>query len=394
MKNQLFKSLIVFAVLHLSLLACSGISFLPTRLTPTAVSTQAKPADEITVLPTPIKPTAAPPNEILPTPVLESGPRIITGKVAYTNSFFTAGVAEPEIILEDQGGFITRDRNFLIPIQSQVIGQITSDFYTSPFTYSLTLPAEPNGTLHDVDQDGETDTGVMVFAVAYWTNTWGDPYLERRDQAGGGWSSAYASTKVSDARELYLEVVGGKYLVYAPDDQQQFPSAFGSDKKLFTEDDLVMSIPAGWSVVDLDQTPFDLDRSESPTIDLLEPESAALDDFSMLSYTEAFDKMVDKFKKEYAFTELKQIDWDAKSEKFRPLFEKADENKDAHAYALALRDFFWSIPDTHVGVSIDPLYDDFLAEIEGGLGFAMRETDDGKIIANFILEGGPPKKLG
>ena len=155
------------------------------------------------------------------------GPKIVTGKVTYTNTFFTDGVAEPEIILEDEGGFITRNRKFLIPIQSQVIGEITSDFYASPFTYSLSLPAEPNGTLHDVNHDGKTDTGVMVFAVAYWTNTWGDPYLERRDQGGGGWSSDYASTKVSDNRDSYLEVYGGKYLVYAPDGNQQFPSGLG-----------------------------------------------------------------------------------------------------------------------------------------------------------------------
>ena len=103
------------------------------------------------------------------------GPKIVTGSVTYTNTFFTSGVAEPEIILEDEGGFVTRNRKFVIPVQSQVIGEITSDFYTSPFTYRLSLPAEPNGTLHDVNHDGKTDPGVMVFAVAYWTNTWGDP---------------------------------------------------------------------------------------------------------------------------------------------------------------------------------------------------------------------------
>ena len=218
------------------------------------------------------------------------------------------------IILEDQGGFVTRDRKFVIPVESQVIGQITSDFYTSPFTYSLTLPEEPNGTLHDVDHDGKQETGVMVFAVAYWTNTWGDPYLERRDLMGGAWSSAYASTKVSDNPDSYLEVFGGKYLVYAPDDQQQFPSDFGADKKLFTDDDPIMDLPAGWSVIDMDQSPFAIDRSEKPTIDLIEPESTALDDFSQLSYTEAFDKMLEKFTNEYAFTELKKIDWAAKGE--------------------------------------------------------------------------------
>jgi C-terminal processing protease CtpA/Prc len=325
------------------------------------------------------------------------GPTIVTGSVTYTNPFFTEGVAEPVLILEDQGGFITRDRKFLIPVESQVIGQITSDFYTSPFTYSLALPGRPNGTLHDVDHDDTEETGVMVFAVAYWTNTWGDPFLERRDQGGGGWSSAYASTKVTDDPALYLEVYGGKYLVYAPDDAQSFPSGFGDDKKLFTDDDPIMDLPAGWSVIDLDQSPFTIDRSESPDIELYEPESAALVDFSDLSYTEAFDKMIEKFRNEYAFTELKKIDWDAKATEFRPLVEEAEANNDHDAYVLALQHFIWSIPDTHLAVfgnGTAVLDENFSTETSGGLGFSMRETDDGTVIANFIQAGGPAAGAG
>jgi hypothetical protein len=234
----------------------------------------------------------------------------------------------------------------------------------------------------------------MVFAIAYWTNTWGDPYLERRDLMGGAWSSAYASTRVSDNPESYLEVFGGKFLVYAPDDQQQIPSDFGADEKLFTDDDPIMDLPAGWSVIDMDQSPFGIDRSETPTIDLIEPESTALDDFSGLSYTEAFDAMLEKFTNEYAFTELKEIDWAAKGEEFRPRFEEAENANDPHAYALALRDFLWSIPDAHVGFDASLLNEDFIRETEGGLGFGMRETDDGPIIANFVLEGGPAAQAG
>ncbi len=323
-----------------------------------------------------------------------TGPKTVTGTVTYTNTFFTMGVAEPVIILEDQGGFVTRDRKFLIPVESQVIGQVTSDFYTSPFTYSLTLPEEPKGTLHDVDHDGADEPGVMVFAVAYWTNTWGDPFLERRDQGGGGWSSAYASTKVSDDSDFYLEVFGGKYLIFAPEAGQSFPSGFGDDKKLFTDDDPIMDIPVGWSVIDLDQTPFSIERSESVEIPLLEPEGSAADDFSALSYTEAFDAMLEKFKNEYAFTELKKIDWDALGKEFRPRFEEAEKNSDVHAYALALRDFLWSIPDTHIGFDSSPLDADFQSETAGGLGFGLRETDDGKFIANFVLEGGPAAEAG
>ncbi|HQV62722.1 MAG TPA: hypothetical protein PKV19_01890, partial [Anaerolineales bacterium] len=338
-------------------------------------------------------PTTTLPQTTAPT-LDGSGPKTISGSLSYTNFFFTEGVAQPVIILEDQGGFVTRDRKFLIPVESQVIGEITSDFYTSPFTYSISLPAEPNGTLHDVDHDNIDETGVMIFAVAYWTNTWGDPFLERRDQGGGGWSGAYASTKVSDDPNSYLEVYGGKYLVYAQDGQQQFPSGFGADKKLFTDDDPVMDLAAGWSVIDMDQSPFGVDRSENPTIELIEPEGAALVDFSGLSYTKAFDGMAEKFKNEYAFTDLKKIDWDAKAAEFRPRFEAAEKNKDTHAYALALRDYLWSIPDTHVGFDQSLLIDDVQADVAGGLGFAMRQIDDGSIVANYILDGGPAAKAG
>jgi C-terminal processing protease CtpA/Prc len=362
----------------------------PTPTSATATPTTAPPSASPSARATPSGGTPRP-----STPATSGdGPRIVTGQLTYTNPFFTGGVAEPVIILEDQGGFVIRDRKFLIPVESQVIGQITSDFYTSPFTYSLTLPAEPSGTLRDVDHDGQTDTGVMTFAVAYWTNTWGDPFLERRDQGGGGWSTAYASTKVSDARDSYREVYGGKYLVFAPDGNQEFPSDFGADDKLFTDDDSLMPLAAGWSVIDLDQTPFAIDRSEDPVIDLLEPESASLDDFSQLSYSAAFDAMLEKFSTEYAFTEFKNIDWAAKGAEFRPRFVAAEQANDPHAYALALRDFTWSIPDGHIGMDQSLLNQDFSTDTGGGIGFGMVETDDGKFIVNFVLANGPAEDAG
>ena len=374
-------------VLSVGMVAMACAAPIPT---PSATETSASPATATQAA------TPAPaPTATSPAPETQAdGPKIVTGQVTYTNAFFTEGVAQPLVILEDQTGFVRRDRNFVFPTESQVIGQITSDFYSSPFSYSLALPAEPKGTLNDVNHDGQADTGVMIFAVAYWTNIWGDPYLERRDQFGGGWSSAYASTKVSDDRDTYLEVYGGKVLVYAPDAEQEFPADFGSDARLFTDDDPLRPLPAGWSVIDLDQSPFALDRSAEPVIDLLEPESTALDDFSGLTYTEAFDQMLEKFTNEYAFTEFKEIDWPAKSAEFRPRFEQAEQANDPHAYALALRDFAWSIPDAHIGFDQSLLDDDFLTETAGGLGFAMRATDDGAIIANFVLPGGPAEAAG
>ncbi len=336
-------------------------------------------------------------TELTPAPIVndEGGPRVLTGEMAYTNPYFTDGVAEPLIILEDQAGFVDRDRDFIFSPESQVLGRLTSDFFTSPVSWTLQLPFEPRGSLRDVDNDGEEDTGVQVFAVAYWTNTWGPPELEERDLYGGGWSNAYASTDTSHRSQTLNEIIGGKLLVYAPDGEQGFPSDFGEDGLLFTEDDPAVGLPAGYTLVDLDEDPFVFDRSAEPVVNLIEGEASEVDDFSELSYTEAFDAMLNKFRLEYAFTEYKDIDWDARSEEFRPRFEEAEAAEDSAAYELALRDFAWSIPDAHVGVSFGPtMYRGFREAIAGGIGISIRDLDDGRVVVNFLLEDGPAAGAG
>jgi len=347
-------------------------------------------ATTITFLPTPgMAQDALPPAPIEDD---EGGPVVIRGEVNYTSPFFTLGVASPLIILEDQAGFIDRNERFIMPPESQTIGQITSDFYDPPFSYSLALPMEPQGTLRDVDNDGEEDTGVMTFAVAYWTNTWGDPFLEERDLSGGGWSTAYASTRISEEWETRREIVGGKFLVYASDDEQGFPSGFGEDGLLFTEDDPIAGLPQGYTIVDMDSDPFVFSRPRNATVDLIEPEGAALDDFSDMSFAEAFDALLDKFRKEYAFTEYKNLDWDALSDEFRPRFEQADDDRDPEAYLVALREFAWSIPDGHV--SGPPPGPEFQEAVGGGLGMGIRDVDDGRVIVNYLTPGGPAEEAG
>ncbi|MBI3958731.1 MAG: hypothetical protein HY328_07975 [Chloroflexi bacterium] len=322
----------------------------------------------------------------------EGGPVSITGEVPYTNPFFTLGVAAPLVILEDQAGFVDRNERFLMPLASQTLGQITSDFFTSPFSYSIALPIEPQGSLRDVDQDETEEPGVQIFAIAYWTNTFGDPFLEERDLYGGGWSTAYASTRVSEDADTEREIVGGIFLLYAQDDTQGFPSGFGEDGLLFTEDDPIVTLPQGYTIVDMDTDPFTFDRSRHPVIDLIEPEGAALVDLSGESYPDAFNQFVDILAKEYAFTEYKEIDWEAKREEFLPLFQEAHDNQDSQAYLLALRDFAWSIPDGHVSGPF--LVDDFRFATAGGMGVAIRELDDGRVIANFVLEGSEAEDAG
>lgn len=324
----------------------------------------------------------------------EGGPVIVTGQLSYTNAFFTDGVDEPLIILEDQAGFIDRDEYYVMPLESQVLAQITTDFYTSPVSYTLSLPQAPGGALRDVDNNDEDDIGVMVFAIAHWTNKFGDRFLEERDLYGGGWSTAYASTRASADPDTRREIIGGKFVIFAPEEGQGFPSGFGADGLLFTEDDPIVIVPQGYAVVNMDEAPFVFDRSARPVIDLIEPESAAINDFSDLMYSEAFEAMVELFRNEYAYTELYELDWDALYETYSPRFAEAEEAEDSAAYGLAMRDFVWEIPDGHVSMPLDLVYDRFREETDGGLGISLAELDDGRIVVSYLLDGSPAAKAG
>lgn len=325
----------------------------------------------------------------------EGGPVVISGQLHYSNALFTSGVAEPLIILEDQAGFIDRDRSYVFPRESQVLGQLTSDFFTSPVDYTLSLPLAPAGGLRDVDNDDQADSGVMVFSIAYWANIFGDTLLEERDVYGGGWSTGYASVRASIDPQTRHEITGGQFIIYAPEAGQGFPAGFGEDGLLFTEDDPIVLVPAGYTTVDMNTQPFTFDRSARPVIDLHEPAAAAINDFSELSYSEAFAAMVDLFRREYAYTELYELDWDALEAEFAPRFLEAETAEDpVGAYALALRDFIWRIPDGHVSMPLTLLADYFREDTDGGLGISLAELDDGRIVVSYLLEGGPGHEAG
>lgn len=374
-----------------SLTRACMLLLLPALLTIPVLSIGEKDEDDASATAAPSSQTALIVNE-------EGGPLVVTGELHYTNAFFTSGVDDPLIILEDQAGFIDRDETYIIPLESQVRAQITSDYFTSPFSYSLSLPAAPRGGLRDVDNDDEDDIGVMVFAIAHWTNIFGGPLLDKCDQHGGGWSTAYASTRASDDPETRLEIIGGKFIVYAPEAGQGFPAGFGADGLLFTADDPIATLPPGYSVVDMDETPFVFNRAARPIVDLIEPEAAAINDFSALSYSEAFSAMVDLFRREYAYTDLYGLDWDALEAAYAPRFAQAEaeteEEARSAAYALALRDFIWEIPDGHVSMPLSAVSEIFREETDGGLGLSLTELDDGRVVVSYLIEGGPAANAG
>ncbi len=326
-------------------------------------------------------------------PGLSSGsPTEITGTFSYTNDIITTYYVENEVALVDMYGFVKRDREWTIPVDSQTLGFLQIDTQNKTGKYSLELPAQPLGQIVDVGHDN--NKGVQIFAVTYWPNLTGGPYSEG-DDPSKGWPT-YLASIVTDS-ENQDEVVSGNLVVWAPDANQKFPTGFGADQKLFTADDPVGSIPAGYSIVNLDKEPFGVSQPSKPSLTLYEPKEAAIKDFSNESYTKAFDDMFNIVKSNYAFAGIqgKEPNWDKLYAQIRPRVADAESKHDPNAFYLALRDFSWAFKDGHVGLDGgDFANQDFANAVSGGYGFALRQLDDGRVIVIYVMDGGPAAQAG
>ena len=333
----------------------------------------AAPTAEATGTPEATAPTPIPPR------TSAGGVEAIIGEFEYTNDIITVYYVEHAVGLVDLYGFITRDEEWELPVESQVLGPLTIDTDRQRGEFRLTLPVRPAGVLADVDNNGRRDAGVQVFVVAYWPNLYGGPFSEGDDRSFG-WPSYLAST-VNDP-ENNDEITGGKLVVWAPDDAQQFPTDFGPDGLLFTADDPVGALPVGYSVIDLDKRPFAIERNREVQVTLYEPPDSAIKDFSDLSYTEAFDAMFKKVRVEYAFNGIpgKAPDWDSLYANLAPRVAGAERRGDRRAFFEVMFDFANAFRDGHVGVG-SPLSGALFRErASGGYGFAIRELDDGRAL--------------
>ncbi len=331
-----------------------------------------------------------------PPPTASSEPYKITGEFTVTNGFvFEEYFIENSVALVDMHGFVIRDSYWELPVNSQVLGFLNMDVPNLTGTFELSLPERPQGVLNDVDNNGNTDTGVQIFAMLYFPNFAGGPFSEGDDKSFG-WPSYLASVKTDAARDY--EVTGGKLVAWAPDGNQNFPTGFGEDGKLFTADDPVAGIAAGWTIVDLDQIPFAFMKEAEPQLTLYEPAEFAVKDYSGFSYTESFDKLFEFLRTYYAFNGYPEIEpnWDTLYAEIKPRIEQAQADSDAKAFWMALNDFTWAFKDGHVGMG-DPndyFNDMFTQATAGGFGFAIRELDDGRVVVIYVLDNGPAATAG
>lgn len=314
-----------------------------------------------------------------------AGVTTLKGAVTSQNPFVLADSEDAYIALIDLTAFVKRDKDMKLPFPDQLIVGIEGELDKGA-AYTMPLPIEPRARLNDVS-NGKGDTkGVAIFSTDYVSNSIGDPFQGPFEWRG--WPNGLDSLKYDPGT---LEVIGGRMIVWSPDDKQMFPTAFGDDGKLFTKDDPVGSLAPGWTVFDLDRKPFEAIRTREVDVPIIEG-AGALNDLSKLTYTQAFDALVKDLRIRYTFTEYKKIDWDALVRDIRPLVEKAEQAKDQQAFNIAMTRFVARFNDGHVSVSTPNTF--FQQQTEGGLGMVLGQTDDGVVIAWIVLDKLPAAGAG
>lgn len=313
-------------------------------------------------------------------------PVAVHGSFSYTNDIFLQYHRRHAVALVDLHGFVTRDQNWEVPAESLVFGRLTVDKVKNSASYQVDLPLQPNAESNKIGANG---SGVKLYAAAYWS----DPFAD--NDTITGWPT-YLSSLRTDV-EQQDEVIGGKLIAWAADDQQQFPSDFGSDHMLFSDDDPLQSLAAGYSVIDLDARPFSIERAATPELNLYEAKDIGTKDFSKLSYRHAFEQLFIQSRLEYAFNGIagKEPDWDALFRTIAPQVLAAETAHDPKAFFVALRSFVQGLRDGHSSIDGGDLTDEVnTAAFGGGFGLAVRTLDDDRTIVTYLKKDGPAAAAG
>ncbi len=291
-------------------------------------------------------PTTAPAaTEAVPVsdaPAVETGPVSIVGEVNSKDIVVMPSIyPDPSVVLIDVSDLIMGQSDIMIDDASQIMGTFTTPMFPLPGQYRVDLPIQPRAASVDLDNNGTEDEGVQIFSLVVASNIIGNSYLQQLEQD---------STPRSYLLDIATgDITEGSFLVYAPDDLQGFPTAFGADGKWFTADDPTMSLPKGYSVATLGADgSVTFDRSAEAVINTMEHAEVAAPDFSEQGIAESFNSLIDTLKTRYSYTELRQLDWEQIRAEYLPQVEEADASQDFVAYYLLVSQLANSINDAHV----------------------------------------------
>ncbi|MCC1494532.1 S41 family peptidase [Cognatishimia sp. F0-27] len=336
------------------------------------------------------------------TAVANAEPISIEGVVSSESFIFQPQYwPNPSVALMDATDIVSGRFDRFVPADNQVLGRFVDPLFTGEGRYRIDLPIVPPGGRLDMNGDGTAALGVFTLVSA--PNLSSDSYLEQLEQYGGLFSILLDQTTGA--------IETGALLLFSEDGAESFPAGWGDDGTWFTQDDPHQNVPQGWSVARLGaEGDVTVETDPRPEINTIEAADAASPDFSGLGYVEAFDALINHLRTHYAYSEFREIDWDAVSATYRPDVEAAAAAGDAGAFFLALNDMALSFEDTHTAASAGFLnaainsakQDAELSRFGAGVGaeaLVVSDPDAGilpgdRIVVSRVAEGSPAAEAG
>jgi len=269
------------------------------------------------------------------------GPRAITGEAGSGNFGVSPNLfPNPTAALIDVTNILRGQPELFVSEAGQILGIFTKPLFPMPGQVRINLPMAPTGASLDMDNDGQEEAGIQVYALAVASNIILDSYLQQLEQ---GALSSYLMDAITGV------ITEGTFLIYAPDAEQGFPAGAGADGQWFTADDPTITLPTGYTVAILGAGgTVTLDRSPEVAINTIEPAEQVSPDFADQGLLESFHSLIDTLKERYAYTELRNLDWEEIRAQYLPEVEQADADQDIAAYYLVLDTLARSLKDTHV----------------------------------------------
>ena len=117
--------------------------------------------------------------------------------------------------------------------------------------------------------------------------------------------------------------------------------------------------------------------------------SPIVHNYTRMSYTQSFKKMLTTMEKEYCLSSWKKIDYDGLLNEYLPRVEEAEKNNDESAYAAVVTEVTYRFYDYHVYTALgDDIDEDVMNSLTGNdYGLSMMKLDDGTVIAIFVEDG-------
>jgi C-terminal processing protease CtpA/Prc len=322
----------------------------------------------------------------------EGGPAVVTGEWNYKAANVGDHYKQPVAALMDVSDAIQGKHSEWTPRAAQVLGMLTRPLAPAPTAYRINVPLAIPGGYADLDNDGQKDAGVQIYAAVLATNLVGDSYLEQMEQQG---ETSYLLDPQTGA------VRQGTFLVYAPDAAQGFASGAGADGIFFTADDPAVALPAGYTLVTLTEDgKVSFDRSRTAQMDILNPAESVSPNFSDQGILESYNSLIDMLKERYSYTALRMLDWEQIRQKYLPAVQAADTAKDFGAYYATMRELALSIRDAHVYTyttdqALSQASTRRFNEAYGAhLGAALKELSDGRFVVVSVDPEGPAAQAG